>query len=105
MRPCSPAALVRQRKTVSGLSISHYSLGTQPLSYTWSFGDGASGSGATVSHTYADNGAYTATLTIQAVNSLTSTVTRAVTVTNLAPLIQSVINSGPIIAGNPVRLR
>lgn len=34
------------------------------LSYAWNFGDGSSGSGATVSHTYSAIGTYTATLTV-----------------------------------------
>jgi PGF-pre-PGF domain-containing protein len=33
-------------------------------SYDWSFGDGASASGATVNHTYSKTGTYTATLTV-----------------------------------------
>jgi glucose/arabinose dehydrogenase len=35
-----------------------------PLSYAWNFGDGATGSGATTSHTYTAPGLYTATLTV-----------------------------------------
>lgn len=80
------------------------SSGNGSLTYFWHFGDDASGSGSTITHTYADNGSYTATLTIQDGNGLTSTVTRPVTVTNLAPLIQSVMNSGPISPGNPVTI-
>ncbi|MCB0211353.1 MAG: PKD domain-containing protein [Anaerolineae bacterium] len=34
------------------------------LSYAWNFGDGATGSGANPSHTYADNGVYSTTLTV-----------------------------------------
>lgn len=34
------------------------------VSYQWDFGDGASASGATASHTYTENGAYSATLTV-----------------------------------------
>lgn len=34
------------------------------LTYQWNFGDGQTGSGATVSHTYAAAGTYTATLTV-----------------------------------------
>jgi len=34
------------------------------VSYQWSFGDGSSGSGATVSHTYSAPGSYSATLTV-----------------------------------------
>ena len=34
------------------------------LTYAWDFGDGATGSGQTVSHTYAANGTYSAVLTV-----------------------------------------
>ena len=34
-------------------------------SYAWSFGDGASGTGVTASHTYATPGSYSATLTVR----------------------------------------
>ena len=34
------------------------------LTYAWTFGDSSTGSGATPSHTYADNGAFTVTLTV-----------------------------------------
>src|SRR6185295_6656564 len=33
-------------------------------SYVWNFGDGASASGASVSHTYAQDGAFVVTLTV-----------------------------------------
>jgi PKD repeat protein len=80
------------------------SIGHPPLSYSWNFGDSASGSGSTINYTYPDNGSYTATLTIQDANGLTSTATRPVTITNLAPVIQSVTNSGPISPGNSVTI-
>ncbi len=38
--------------------------GTAPLYYSWAWGDDTTGSGATVQHTYADEGDYTVTLTI-----------------------------------------
>ena len=49
-------------------------------SYAWSFGDGATASGADVSHTYAKQGGYTVTLTVtDAVgNATTRTATTAV---------------------------
>ncbi|WKZ28958.1 MAG: PQQ-dependent sugar dehydrogenase [Patescibacteria group bacterium] len=35
-----------------------------PLTYSWAFGDGATGTGATANHVYATGGAYTAVLTV-----------------------------------------
>ena len=35
-----------------------------PLTYAWSFGDGAQGSGVSVPHTYSTSGSYAATLTV-----------------------------------------
>jgi len=35
------------------------------LTYAWTFGDGATGSGATINHTYASAGTYTATLVVR----------------------------------------
>jgi hypothetical protein len=39
--------------------------GAGPLSYTWTFGDGATASGVSVTHTYATAGAYPLTLTVR----------------------------------------
>ena len=35
-----------------------------PLTYTWDFGDGSTGSGPTATHTYSDNGAYSVVLSV-----------------------------------------
>ncbi|HSK96959.1 MAG TPA: PKD domain-containing protein, partial [Euzebyales bacterium] len=48
--------------------------------YAWSFGDGSSGGGATVSHGYLASGAYTVTLTVTDNNGATGVATQAVTV-------------------------
>ncbi len=37
--------------------------GTEPIAYTWAFGDGGTGSGATVAHTYAFSGTYAVVMT------------------------------------------
>ena len=55
------------------------------LSYSWTFGDGAAGSGVSPTHVYADNGTYTVTLTVTDSRGVTSEATLAVTVTNAAP--------------------
>jgi len=61
------------------------------LSYAWNFGDGATGSGSTPSHAYADNGAYTVTLTVTAVDGgLTNSATTTATIANVAPVVSAI---------------
>lgn len=55
------------------------------LAYYWTFGDESTAQGPTASHTYADNGTYTATLTVTDKAGATSTDTLVVTVNNVAP--------------------
>jgi hypothetical protein len=48
----------------------------EAISYTWSYGDGQTGQGATTTHTYADVGVYTAVVTAtNPVNTVTATTT------------------------------
>ena len=47
--------------------------GTSPLSYTWQFGDGENGSGATVSHTFGAPGSFTVVLNATDAVGVTST--------------------------------
>lgn len=53
------------------------------LSHSWTSGDGSSATGATVSHTYAAGGTYTATLTVDG-GSLSDSQSQSVTVTEPA---------------------
>ena len=53
------------------------------VSYQWNFGDGASATGATVSHTYSESGAFTATLTVT--DNLGASATASMVITVDAP--------------------
>jgi PKD repeat protein len=50
-----------------------------PVSYAWTFGDGAGGSGATTTHAFPGQGSYPATLTVTDAGGRTSSVTHVVT--------------------------
>ena len=63
------------------------------VSYHWEFGDGATGDGASVSHTFAQDGAFTVRLTVTDNDGLTDTATLAVTVANVAPAIAPIGNA------------
>jgi PKD repeat protein len=52
----------------------------QIIKYSWSFGDGHSGSEENVSHTYSKAGVYTITLTVTNSDNLTATTTHVVTI-------------------------
>ncbi|WP_436500026.1 ThuA domain-containing protein [Actinokineospora sp. HUAS TT18] len=51
-----------------------------PFTYAWNFGDGTTGSGASVNHTYAANGTFTASVTVTDSAGRTKTVTTPVVV-------------------------
>ena len=55
------------------------------LTYAWNFGDATTGSGSTPTHTYADDGTYIVTLTVDDGHGNSSTDTLTVTVNNVAP--------------------
>jgi DNA/RNA endonuclease G (NUC1) len=57
------------------------------LTYAWSFGDGAEGTGATPTHTYADNGNYPVTVIVTDPYGAADTATTTVTVMNVAPAV------------------
>jgi hypothetical protein len=72
------------------------------LSYSWSFGDGLSGAGATPTHVYPDNGSYTATLTVTDEFGGVESKNLTVTVNNVTPTLNiganQAINENGVIA-------
>jgi PKD repeat protein len=62
-------------------------------SYQWTFGDGATGTGASVSHVYQSTGTYTAVLTVR--DNLGATGSTSVSISALAP-VSSVMHVGAI---------
>jgi PKD repeat protein len=54
-------------------------------SYSWAFGDGATASGVTTTHTYGHSGTYSASLTVTDDRGASTTASKEVAVTNLAP--------------------
>ncbi len=52
------------------------------VTFTWVFGDGATGAGATTAHTYASAGSFEAVLTVTDDRGATASATRTITVTN-----------------------
>ena len=58
------ASSINEKETVSFDATSSYDLDGTIVSYTWSFGDGTATTGTTVTHSYANTGFYTVTLTV-----------------------------------------
>jgi DNA/RNA endonuclease G (NUC1) len=59
------------------------------LTYLWSFGDGATDTGPSVSHTYAQDGNFNVRLIVRDVRGLADTITTTATISNVAPVIAS----------------
>ncbi|MBC7844536.1 MAG: DNA/RNA non-specific endonuclease [Gemmatimonadaceae bacterium] len=88
-----------QSLTFSGSSSTDPDAG-DVLSYRWTFSDGSSATGASVSKTFADNGAYTARLTVVDRLGWERSATQAVAVSNAAPVATLGTSSGTTVAAN-----
>ncbi len=73
------------------------------LTYQWSFGDGGSGGGASVTHVFTDNGTYQVSLTVTDPAGLSDTKAIPVTVANVAPAVDALQNA-TVVAGDPVSI-
>jgi DNA/RNA endonuclease G (NUC1) len=60
------------------------------LTYLWSFGDGSTGSGLSVAHTYVQDGVYDVRLIVRDVRNLADTITTTATIANVAPSITAI---------------
>ncbi len=58
----------------------------EALTFAWTFGDGGTGTGATVSHTYLQNGIYTVRVIVTDARGLADTASTTATITNVAPV-------------------
>lgn len=73
------------------------------LSYHWDFGDGATATGVSPEHVFADDGSYTVTLTVEDPYAGAARITVAVSVANVAPGVGSASDQH-IVEGATVRL-
>jgi DNA/RNA endonuclease G (NUC1) len=60
---------------------------TESLSYAWQFGDGTTATGQTPSHTFTNDGTFTVTLTVSDAFGWQKTLSRTVTIANVAPAV------------------
>lgn len=59
------------------------------LTFSWDFGDGNTATGASPSHTYADDGSYDVTLTVEDGNGGVTTASTTATIANVAPAVDA----------------
>ena len=87
------------------LSLSATDADNDALTIAWSLGDGTAGSGAPpTTHTYADNGTYTISVTATDTHGASSTATTTATIANVAPTVTVDDVPLPVDRGAPVTL-
>jgi DNA/RNA endonuclease G (NUC1) len=93
------AAIVAPATTEEGSSITFNASGSLDpngsiVSYAWDFGDGTSGAGVSIAHTFAQDGVYSVRVTATDNDGLAGSETITVTVTNAAPVVGAVPDAG-----------
>ena len=83
--PTATISSIAPAQRVTNQAVTFTGTGTTPvtggtLTYSWNFGDGATGSGPSASHTYTTHGDYTVTLTVKDAGSLSTNATQGITV-------------------------
>ena len=89
VRPARLPKATRRRSSAAGSLDPNGTI----ASYAWDFGDGSTGSGVSVTHTFAQDGAFTVRVTVTDNDGLTDSATFAVNVTNVAPVVGAVPNA------------
>ena len=91
-RNCAPVADIAPITGASeGIAVGFSASGSTDadgdvLTYNWNFGDGLTGAGVAPTHTYVDNGSYSATVIVSDGNGGSTMFTRTVSVANAAPV-------------------
>ncbi len=94
--PTNPTAGKPVSFTASGTG------GTGPYSFAWTFNDGGSASGSSVSHTFTVKGSYTATVTVTDMNGATASMTHPVVVSAQPLSADFSFSPATVVVGNPV---
>src|SRR5207247_1514823 len=71
--------------------------GVSPYSYSWSFGDGSTGTGSSVTHAYASTGSFTVVLTVRDTGSPQQTTTsqQSITISSAPPALTASFSYSP----------